>query len=75
MMGGKVIEVIEGMLRGAQQMVGVLLGEDWGVNGDAEREDGTACLIVCQLESIEGCGVQTFPSAQSSICCRGRLAR
>lgn len=44
MVGRKVIEVVESMLSGAQEVVGVGFRQDRGVNGDAQRKDGTAGL-------------------------------
>src|SRR5699024_7639492 len=41
---GKVVEVVDGMLRQLNEMLGLLFGERIGANGYAERENGAAGL-------------------------------
>jgi len=85
MVPGEIIKVVKGMLGQSQEILGLLLLEGVGLYGDAQREDGAACLEERGSAKLErgsnlekeskGLVILTLPSAQSSMSSKGRFAR
>lgn len=80
MVDGEVVEVIEGVLGEADEVLGLLVGQGGGVDGYLEGEDGAAGLrrgwksATVQPPESRARG-HTLPSAHCSMRSRGRLAR
>lgn len=80
MVGGEFVDIVEGVLCHANQMLSIE-GGDWGLDGDAQREDGFADLsrasagVVREREESPRC-LRPIPScvAAAVLPCRWRLS-